>query len=400
MRRRIDQALDDIGRLGAAGAAIGIDRHGIGIGAAQSHIGDRDVVNARRHADAEPRDIGRVARQIRAHVSDDIEIEREEAALVVERHARGGDVVAALAVAEEMLAALGHPFHRLPRAFRRHRRQRIFAIGKELGAEAAADIGRDDPHLVRRDLEHLAANDVADDVAALAADGERVAIAIVLGDDAAGVEIVGDQPLIDQRDFHLVCRLGEGAARGFLIADGGLESEIARPIRPDLRGAGFERRHGADHVRQRLPVDGDGLGGVFGLGERVGNDEGNGVADVADDIARQNRIRRHDDRHVGDHARRRQRSKIGHVLGCQQQPHAGHRPYFTEVADAESRVRVRRAQHDRVQTSGRREVGDVVSGAAQQRGVLLARQCLAEAEFHRRHGLFRGLGAFSTRGRP
>ena len=38
-----------------------------------------------------------------------IDLEREEAALVVERKRRGGDVVAALRVAEEMLGALGRP---------------------------------------------------------------------------------------------------------------------------------------------------------------------------------------------------------------------------------------------------------------------------------------------------
>ena len=118
----IDRALDQIGRLGATGAAIGIDRHGVGIGRAQPHIGGRNVVGAGRHAHAEPGDVGRVAGQIGAHVGDDVELEREELALVVERELRGRDIVAAVAVAEEVLGAVAHPFHRLARASRRRPR--------------------------------------------------------------------------------------------------------------------------------------------------------------------------------------------------------------------------------------------------------------------------------------
>ena len=108
-------------------------------------------------------------------------------ALVVERQPRGRDVVAAVAVGEEMLGALRHPVHRLAQLLGRDGGQRIFAIGKQLGAEAAADIRRDDAHLVRRKPHHLAADDVADDVRALAAERERVALAVEFGDDAARI---------------------------------------------------------------------------------------------------------------------------------------------------------------------------------------------------------------------
>ncbi len=69
----------------------------------------RNVVDAGRHAGAEERDIRRVSRQIRAHVGDQVDVEREEAPLVVERELGRGDVVAALRVAEKMLGAIGDP---------------------------------------------------------------------------------------------------------------------------------------------------------------------------------------------------------------------------------------------------------------------------------------------------
>ena len=85
----------------------------------------------------------------------EVDVEREEAAIAVERKLRRRDVVAALRIAEKMLAAVGDPFHRPPELPRGEGRERIFAIGKELGAEAAADIGRHHAHLVGGDLEHV-----------------------------------------------------------------------------------------------------------------------------------------------------------------------------------------------------------------------------------------------------
>ena len=208
-RRRIDQPLDQIGGLRPPGAAIGVDRNGVGIGRAQPHMGDRNVIGAGRHAGAEPGNVRRVAGQIGAHVGDDIEREREEAPLVVERQPRAGDVVAAVAVAEKMLGALANPFHRPAQPLGGNRRQRIFAIGKQLGAEAAADVGRDDAHAVGRQLEHIAADDVADDVAALTAERERVAVAVVFGDDPAGIHVIRNQPLIDDGERDGLRRLRE-----------------------------------------------------------------------------------------------------------------------------------------------------------------------------------------------
>jgi hypothetical protein len=54
-------------------------------------------------------------------------------------------------------------------------------------------------------------------------------------------------------------------------------------------------RHGGGGVgdgRQRVVVDHDQFGGVAGLRERVGDDEGDAVADEADHVLRQRRMRR------------------------------------------------------------------------------------------------------------
>ncbi len=87
-----------------------------------------------------------------------LDVEAEELGLVVQRQLRGRDVVAAMRVAEEVLGAIGDPL--APGCFSffaATASQRIFAVDEQLGAEAAADIRRDDAHLVRRQLRDILA---------------------------------------------------------------------------------------------------------------------------------------------------------------------------------------------------------------------------------------------------
>ena len=95
-RGGIDQPLDHIGRLGTSGAAIGIDRHGVGEHRADPAVERLDVVEAGQHAGAAMGNIRPEGRQIRAHVAHQVDIHRQEFAVLGERHLRGGDVVAAL----------------------------------------------------------------------------------------------------------------------------------------------------------------------------------------------------------------------------------------------------------------------------------------------------------------
>ena len=165
-----------------------------------------------------------------------------------------GHVVATLRIAEEMLAALGYPPHRLSQPLRRYGDQRVLAIRKELGAEAAAHVGRHHPHPVARDLEDVVAQNVADRVAALAGERQRDAVAVGLANDSASVEIVGDEALVDHRERNGARGIGESLPRCGRIAKRRLEREIAGPIRPHQRRARLERGFRADHRRLRLPA--------------------------------------------------------------------------------------------------------------------------------------------------
>src|SRR5262249_57446645 len=107
--------------------------------------------------------------------------------------------------------------------------------------------------LVRGEINEGAADDIANSVAALTAERQRVAVTVVFCDDAARIEIVGNKPLIDDCELDDPCRFGKSLFRRLRVASLGFEGEISRPIVPYLRGAGLERSDRTDDMLQCLP---------------------------------------------------------------------------------------------------------------------------------------------------
>ena len=78
----VDQALDEISRLGPPGAAIGVDRDGVGVDAAAERVHVRDVVERRSSMVIPPfGDARRVLREIGAHVGEEVDAHGEEPAV-------------------------------------------------------------------------------------------------------------------------------------------------------------------------------------------------------------------------------------------------------------------------------------------------------------------------------
>ena len=217
----------------------------------------------------------------------------------------------------EMLGAIGDPFHRTLELLRRDRRQRIFAIRKQLGAEAAAGVRIDDPHFLRRDVEDHLAQNVADAVRPLAAERQREAVLglVVFGDDRAGVEIIGDEALIDDGERHSLGRRREGRVGLVLVADRLSRTPDCRacPATPAARRA-CSAATASITAGMRLPVDRDRFGGVARLLDRVGNDEGDGIADVVHFLAGQNFVGRRREVDAGNRKHHRQLAEVGGVL--------------------------------------------------------------------------------------
>ena len=106
----VDQPLDRIGRLGPAGAAIGIDRHRVRVDALDRDMDRRKGVDAAIHDRARGgRDLRREIRQVGAHIRGQLDRQAEEAKLLVERQIELGDVVAPLRVGDERLPSGRRP---------------------------------------------------------------------------------------------------------------------------------------------------------------------------------------------------------------------------------------------------------------------------------------------------
>ena len=219
-------------------------------------------------------------------------------------------------------------------------------------------------------------------MAALAADGQRqvIALGVVFGDRGARFHEIGDDARIDDRDFGDRVRLGKGGIGRLLVADRHVEQYVAGMIGPDLRRALLDGIEEPCHGRQRRPLDLDRLDRVAGLVDRIGNHEGDGIADMADFIPGEDRIGRTRERIGFQIEQARQVAEIPDVVGDQHRADARHAAGLGDV-DGEFRMRMRRTQHQRMHRGWRRVVVGVAALAANQRVVFLAKHALTDAEF-------------------
>ncbi len=222
-----------------------------------------------------------------------------------------------MTVGKEVFGAFADPPDRLAQPFGGDGRQRVLAVWEGLGAETAPDIGRNDPHLFGRQLHHAAADDVADKMTALAPERERVPIAVVFRDDATGVEIIRDQPLVHDRQLAYTRGFGKGLPGRSRVAGRSLERQVSRPVRPHQWRAGLERIGGADDLGQRLPINLDGFRSVLSRSHRIGDHEGDRIADVAHGVRGENWIGGDFDIDAREHAWRRQRPEVADIIACQ-----------------------------------------------------------------------------------
>src|SRR6185436_9299298 len=119
-RRGFHQPLDHVGGLGPAGAAVGVDRRGVGECRGDLAVDDRRGVLAREQRRVEDRrDARGEGREIRAEVGIGAHAHRKKLAVLVERELRDGDVVAPVGVGQKGLAAVGGPLHRPVELLRR-----------------------------------------------------------------------------------------------------------------------------------------------------------------------------------------------------------------------------------------------------------------------------------------
>src|SRR4029078_7624713 len=106
-------------------------------------------------------------------------------------------------------------------------------------------------------------------------------------DDTARIEIIGDEPLIDDCQFDDACRFSKSLFRRAPVTTLGFESKVSGPIVPYLRSTWLERSDSANDVRQCLPVDLQRLGGVLRRIDTVSHHKSNRIVDVPHGLFRQ-----------------------------------------------------------------------------------------------------------------
>ena len=177
MRGEIDEALDDVGRLWTARAPIRVDRRRVREHAIYLGMDRRNAIDARQQRPVQVGGhAGREEGEIRAEIRDRAHAEPKHVAVGVERELGVSHVIASLRVGEETLTTCRRPLHRASNLFRRPCQYALLGIDEDLGAEAAADIGRDDAELVLGDAEDERAHDEPMDVRILRRDPQRQVI--------------------------------------------------------------------------------------------------------------------------------------------------------------------------------------------------------------------------------
>ncbi len=322
----------------------------------------------------------------------------KKAAVGVERELRLDHLVAALIVAEERFRPLAGPFDRPADPFRRPGHQREFRIEGIAGAEIAADVARHHPHRRRRNAEHARQLVLLPHHPA-AAGVERVAAALLVigADGGAGIERHAGDALHPGLQGHHVGGLRKGRGGRGGIAHVGVDADVGDLV-VEPRCAGLRRGRGRGHRLQRLVVDRHPLGGVLGGRQSLRHHHHDGVADEADAVGRQDRMRRHAvrgavavlERDVGGRSERRRMVRdrlepVGDRVGPgEHRQHAGQRARRLRVDRADAGMRVRRAQHDRAGLAGQRKIVAVGAAAGEETHVLLAGQRLSDRYGHGR----------------
>jgi hypothetical protein len=283
---------------------------------------------------------------------------------------------------QEVLAARLDPFHRPAKPARRRRQQDVLGIDVPLGAEAAADVGRDHPHLLlcqaqgRRDRgAHGERN--------LRRRPDRQPAVRRLGLDQHAARLDrhgGDAGHVEPRlDDHL--RLVEAAGD---VADGavGRPGGVVGPLVEDARRAGRERGVGRDRRGQDAVADVDGLRGVGGAIDVVGDRHRYGLSGVASLRARHRRLGVRPKPGRGHEWRHRRGAALRQLGDREDRDHAGH-PQRAAPVDAEDpRVGVGASHDRRVQEVGEPQVVHVAASPGEKTAIFATFDGKADGRGH------------------
>ena len=199
-RGGVDQAFDDVDRLGETGPARHTDRRRVGQNGADAQSDVGNIVDAALQMRIlKDLQAAGAAAHVSADIRDTVGTQPEKLSVRIERQRRLGQMIACLVIAEENFASAGDPFHRPAASFRCPWDQRLLGIREVFGAEPTADIRRDEAQSIGWHVQN-ASDRVAIAVQALAGDvsDELFRCGIVDADDAARFHRIGNDTMVMQ----------------------------------------------------------------------------------------------------------------------------------------------------------------------------------------------------------
>ena len=388
--RLLDQPFDQIGRFRTARTAIGIGRHRVGVDARRRHEQRRHIIEPRGHGRADEGDERAILVQIGAHGRQHMDAQAKNTAIGIQRQICGGDVVAPVRIRDEMVHAVASPLHRTAQLLRREEAQRIFPVDEHLGAEAAAHFRGDDTQPCRIDAEDILGDDVPLAMAALRARSQRIAAAvrIIFRKAGARLHIVCHEPVVDEADGGDMRGLAEGFFRLCLVTMAEAEGLVGAMLRPDERCPVLSGFLDIDDHIERLIIHLDQFRRRLGRIDAVSNDEGNGIAHMADGIGAKHWPHRapvHGAVQLLHHRLHRHRLHAVKVSSGQHHRHARMGAGLIETGDGDPGVGHGGAQHIGMQRAFGGEVIRVAACAGDQGRIFLAADRGTDPEFLRRH---------------
>ncbi len=310
-------------------------------------------------------------------------LDPEDAAVARQRDLRVVDLAALLGRGEEVLGTVLDPFDRLLEPEGEPGDQHLLGIEHhDLGAEAAADEGRHEPHLVLGEPEHgREAVAHRDRRLGRVPDRQLLDPCVPLRHDATvldrrrGAAVVGEAAAdhhVGLRPRRLVVPLLLGHIRCDIRAH-----VLVHQRHPGLQGL-LELHHG----RQRLVVDVDVLQRVLGHVAGHGHDQCHRLADMAHLAVGQRDLRPLVENHPLDRRRRHQQRPrlpvVAQILGREDRDHALALEHPRRVDAEDAGMRVRAAQEGDMRHLRQLDVVDELGPAGQEARVFIALDAFAK----------------------
>ena len=369
---QVHEALDHERRLGPAGSAVGLHRGCVGVDAVHVLVNGRNVVDPREHEPVQDRgDAWGRRRQVRSHACVNGRPQAGDLAVTGSGHLDFLHMVASVSCGLVVLASRLHPLHRHPELLRAEDGDEVGGIDRNLAAEAAAHLGRDDAELVLGHAVDEGAQE-SHNVRVLGRVPERQLSGglHVAGKGRARLHGIRDEALLDDGFLHDHLGRAESLVDVPAAGHGPVEGLIALDFVVELRRVLGRSGLGRNDRVQRLVVDIDQVERVVRLTAALRDDHGHDVTHVPHRILCDAVVFGNGQTGIGQEPCAGRRSDLVHGVGV--------RVYGDDAAclgrcgcvdTVDAGVRVRAAEHGGMQRARKDDVVGVGGAARDQPGV-------------------------------